>query len=469
MDGGGVNDMSKYEKVIKRIESAFQAKKYNEAMDLCNYAISLAPKEMIAYRAKARLFQIQRNFAEAEKYYDAAERRGELNADDYVNRGIVKGEQQKYDEAIADFTRVLELNPSYLHALIQRGACQWEMRRWDAAYEDFKRANEISPDDANANWILGLLSLQRNDFKNGWPLYERRWNSERFKSRPLITNKPQWDKNSGFSSVLVWGEQGVGDQVIYGSILPAVRKNSQKVTALIDPRLISIFKRSMPDVDFMSHLDAVPSELHDSHIPFASMGRCFIEKLEDIDTYAAKRYLKADPELVEKYRAKLGFTKDKLTVGISWASSAIKIGPHKSVRLEQMVPFLKSEYQILNLQYGSSKIAVDVFNSENNTNIVTTDVDLVKDFEGLAALCSLCDVIVAVSSSTVHIAGALGCRVLLMDANKLWYWGNKHGDMSAWYPSIKIFPRDNMISPWDNVIEKVTKELEGIEHDRQHE
>ena len=461
--------MSKHAQVIKKIESAFQAGKHAEALDLCNYAISLAPKDITAYRAKARLLQIQREFAEAERYYDAAARRGKLEADDYVNRGIVRGEQQKYDEAIEDFTRVLAINPKYLHALIQRGACQWEMHRWDKAYEDFKLANEISPDDANANWILGLLLLQRSDFKNGWPLYERRWNSERFKSRPLITNKPQWNKDSGFNSVLVWGEQGVGDQVIYGSLLPAVRKNASKVTALIDPRLISIFKRSMPDVDFMSNLEAVPSGLHDSHIPFASMGRCFIEKLEDLDTYAAKNYLKADPELVEKYRKDIGFTKDKLTVGISWASSAIKIGPHKSVRLEQMIPFLKDDYQVLNLQYGSSKNAVDMFNQENDTNIVTSDVDLVKDFEGLAALCSLCDVIIAVSSSTVHIAGALGCKVFLMDANKLWYWGNKNGEMSAWYPSIKIFPRENMLAPWDKVIEAVSKELEGIEHDRQHQ
>lgn len=457
--------MSKHAKVIKKIETAFQAGKHNEALDLCNYAISLAPKDIVAYRAKARLLQINREFAEAERYYDAAERRGKLEADDLVNRGIVKGEQQKYDSAIEDFTRALKINPKYVHALIQRGACHWEMRRWDEAYESFKLANEIDPDNANANWILGLLALQRNDFKVGWPLYERRWNSERFKSRPLQSNKPQWNKQPELRSVLVWGEQGIGDQIIYGSLLPAIRKHADKVTALVDPRLVSIFKRSMPDINFMSHIEAVPAELHDSHIPFASIGRCFIETLEDIDTHAARRYLKADPELVEKYRQELGFTKDKLTVGISWASSAIKIGPHKSVKLQEMLPFMKDEYQILNLQYGSSKNAVDAFNRENDTDIVTTGVDLVKDFEGLAALCSLCDVIIAVSSTTVHLAGALGCRVLLMDANKLWYWGNKNGQMSAWYPSVKIFQRDNMIAPWTNVVEAVENELRRIEHD----
>lgn len=461
--------MSKHAKIIKQIESAFQAKKYNEALDLCNYAIALNPKDMVAYRAKARLLQILREFSEAEKYYDAAERRGELTADDFVNRGIVKGEQQKYDEAIADFDKALAMNPKYLHALIQRGACQWEMRRWDEAYENFKLANEVSPDDPNANWILGLLALQRNDFKTGWPMYEKRWKSERFKSRPLVTQKPQWIPNSVMKSVLVWGEQGVGDQIIYASLLPAIRQTADRVTAMMDPRLLSLFKRSMPEIDFVSHLDPIPSELHDSQIPFASLGGCFIEKLEDIDTYAARKYLKADPELIEKYRAETGFTKDKLTVGITWASSAIKIGPHKSIRIEEMVPFLKDEYQILNLQYGSSKEAVDKFNRDFGTNVYTTTANLWKDFESVAALCAMCDVIVSVSSSTVHLAGALGVPVLLMDANKLWYWGNKHGNVSAWYPSVKIFHRENMLAPWDKVVGEVTKELEGIEHDRQHQ
>lgn len=459
--------MSKHAKVIKQIEAAFQAKKYTEAMDLCNYAIALAPKDIVAYRAKARLLQIQRDFSEAERYYEAAAKRGVLKVDDLVNYGIVKSEQQKYDEAIDVFTSAIKINPNYLHAVIQRGACRWEMRRWEEALEDFKLANKISPDDANANWILGLLSLQMNDFQTGWPLYEKRWKSERFKSRPLQTDKPQWALNSGLRKALVWGEQGVGDQIIYGSLLPAIRQNSEKVTAMIDPRLLSIFRRSMPKVDFISHLDKVPSDEHDSQIPFASIGGCFIHSLDDIDKYAARNYLKADPELVEKYRLETGFTKERLTIGVSWASAAIKIGPHKSIPIEAMLPFLRDEYQILNLQYGSSRDAVDAFNRQHDANIVTTSVDLLKDFEGLAALCKMCDVIVSVSSSTVHLAGALGVPVLLMDANKLWYWGNKRGDQSVWYPSVKVFQRDNVIAPWDKVVDAVSNELWRMGHDRQ--
>jgi hypothetical protein len=234
---------------------------------------------------------------------------------------------------------------------------------------------------------------------------------------------------------------------------------------MVDPRLIDIFKTSMPDVDFIANSDQVPSALHEEQIPFASVGWSFINEKSDIQKYAARNFLQADPALVKKYSEEAGLDPNKLTIGLSWVSAAIKIGPHKSVVLEQLLPIMKQDVNLVNLQYGSDKNAVDYFNKQHGVNIVTTSVDLYKDFNGLAALCQMCDVIVAISSSTVHLAGALGRPVLLMDANKLWYWGNKDGDRSLWYPSIRIFPRDNMIAPWDNVIEQVTKAVEGMIHD----
>jgi tetratricopeptide (TPR) repeat protein len=468
MDGGGINNMiTKHQRAIQQIEAKFQAGKYAEAMDLCNYAIALNPKDITAYRAKARLLQIEKDFAESEKYYDAAEKRGKLTADDLINRGITKGEQQKYDEAVKDFTEALKLKPDYPQAYIQRGASHWEMRRWDLAKQDFLKANELSPNDDNAGWILGLLSLQQNDFETGWPLYEKRWGSNRFKSRRLVTQKPQWSLESEHKSVLVWGEQGIGDMIIYGSLLPSIRKRADYVTAMVDPRLISLFSRSMPDINFMSSIDQVKSDLHTSQIPFASIGRSFIKSLDDIEYYAAREYLKADPELVEKYRKELNLDPNKLTVGLSWVSVAPKIGPHKSIDLGQLLPVMNLDVNLINLQYGSDKKAVDYFNQKNGVNIQTSSVNLHTDFEGLAALCKLCDVIVAISSSTVHLAGALGAPVMLMDANKLWYWGNVRGDRSVWYPSVRIFPRENMIAPWNSVVEKVTQAVGEMIRDRQ--
>ena len=149
MDGHGGDDMSKHAKVIKQIEVAFKAGKYGEAMDLCNLAISINPKDPIAYRAKGRLLQMQRKFEEAIKYYDAAERRGAKDADDFVNRGMCKADLQRYEEAILDFTKALEFDPalgdgkSYYY----RGLCYQELKHYSEAVEDFQIFLDTSKDE----------------------------------------------------------------------------------------------------------------------------------------------------------------------------------------------------------------------------------------------------------------------------------------------------------------------------------
>jgi ADP-heptose:LPS heptosyltransferase len=122
--------------------------------------------------------------------------------------------------------------------------------------------------------------------------------------------------------------------------------------------------------------------------------------------------------------------------------------------LETLKPVLDLPCRFVNLQYTSS------VTDSGDPRIMNPKINTRDDFETLAALLELCDVVVSVSSSTVHLAGALGRPVLLMDANKLWYWGNKDGDQSLWYPSVTVHPRDHVLAPWDNVVQRVKTELE---------
>jgi hypothetical protein len=235
-------------------------------------------------------------------------------------------------------------------------------------------------------------------------------------------------------------------------MLNRLRYEVDKVTMLVDPRLISLFSRSMPTIDFLPNTSEVEAGDHDSHLPIASIGAQFVKSLDDIPLAASRNYIKADPERVAALRARL--PAGPPLVGLSWTSAAIKIGPHKSIALETLKPLLDLPCRFVNLQYVQSATeTVD-------PRIMNPRVNCRDDFEALAALLELCDVVVSVSSSTVHLAGALGRPVLLMDANKLWYWGNKSGDQSLWYPSLTVYPRDHVMAPWDNVVQRVKAELE---------
>lgn len=442
--------------IINNVEKFFKAKKYEDALDLCNYGIAKHPSSGILCRAKAKLLQTMGRYREAIKAYSLLIDTGEALAEDYYNRGMCYSELQQYEKAIADQNGALKVDPNFYMSYMQRGASQWELRRWDDALESFKKANEINSTDPNCQWILGLLSLQMNDFKTGWPLYDTRWQSERFKSPRLNTDKPQWTKESGAKSVLVWGEQGIGDQIIYGSLLPTVRTLSGQVTAMVEPRLISLFSRSMPDIEFIPNTSQVPADKHEAQIPFASLGASLIESKEDITRYAKRNYLKVDSLRMADILEELDIKDNDFVVGVSWISSAMKIGPHKSMSLTDMLPILSIEgVKFVNLQYGHVKQDLADFEAKHGIKILQSSVDNWKDLDGLAALCAVCNVIVSISSSTVHMAGALGVPVLLMDANKLWYWGNKEGDRSLWYPSVRIFPRDHVTASWKPQIEAV--------------
>lgn len=438
--------------IYAEIDKRFTAKDYSGALAFIDHGLAKNPLDVVLYRARAKLFHAVRDFKRSKDWYTATIKHSTPHYEDYFNRATVRNEMSDYPGVIEDLNVAELIRKDDVNLYLKRGGAHWEMNDWPRADADFKRALDLGPTHPDATWINGLLDLQLGRFDTGWERYDARWKSQRFKSNRLITGKPQWSPDSGLRRVLVWGEQGIGDQIFYASSLRHLRSVVDKVTMLIDPRLISLFSRSLPEIDFLPNTAEVPVDDHDSHLPIASIHAQFIRSLSDISRCVARSYLKPDPERVAKIRGKLG----EGFVALSWTSAAVRIGPHKSIPLEALDPILSiSGRRFVNVQYVTSA-------TENrDKRIVYTDLDCRNDFENLAALLSLADCLVSVSSSTVHLAAALGVRVHLADANKLWYWGNKDGDQSLWYPSVKIYPRDNVLAPWTNVIDRIKYDLEG--------
>jgi tetratricopeptide (TPR) repeat protein len=438
--------------IHREIDRLFAAQEYRQTLALVEYALVYNPFDVKLYRAKAKTYQALRDFKNAERWYTALITHNAPMFDDYYSRATIRNEMSDYPGTIRDLDVAELISKDSVDVYLKRGGAYWEMRDWDKAKVDFERALKMSPNHPDAIWINGLLDLQLGRFDTGWSRYEARWKSARFKSNRLVTSKPQWSPGSGLKRVLVWGEQGIGDQIFYASMLNRLRYEVDKVTMLIDPRLIPLFQRSLPTIDFLPNTSEVPVDEHDSHLPIASIGAQFVHSIDDIEQAASRRYLKADPARVAHVRERI--PKDKPLIGISWTSAAVKIGPHKSISMEALKPLIDlTQYQFVNLQYTQG------VTESADPRILRTSINCRDDFESLAALLEVCDAVVSVSSSTVHLAGALGRPVYLMDANKLWYWGNKDGDRSLWYPSVRVFPRDHVLAPWTNVVEKIYTEL----------
>ena len=337
------------------------------------------------------------------------------------------------------------------------------MHRWDKANEDFETAYRLDPNNADVAWTLGLMRLQQNNFKGAWPLYEGRWESKSFKSPRLRTGKKQWEHGyqSGSDRILVWPEQGLGDQIIYASLLNKLKSHVKSVTAMTDMRLVAPLQRGMPDIKFIPHDAKINADDFDYHIPIASLGSYFIDKLSDINHHCSRDYIKADGNRTAQLRKMIGLGDKDQVIGLSWASTAKMVGKHKSCTLQDLEPVLawgrKRGYKFVSLQYGEP-----VNDLLEYADIIDPPVNTFFDIDGVCSLISMCSFVVTVSNVNAHLAGAMGKQTYLLDANKLWYWNNRNENtpISKWYPHTYVIPREHMLAPWDAPIKKLVNYLE---------
>ena len=95
------------------------------------------------------------------------------------------------------------------------------------------------------------------------------------------------------------------------------------------------------------------------------------------------------------------------------------------------------------------------------------DLNLVQDLDGLAALVSACDLVISVSNSNAHLAGALGVPtwVLLPFGHfQPWYWFKQRTD-SPWYASVKLY-RPSAFDDWSGLIAHVGTDLDAWQRTR---
>lgn len=379
---------------------------------------------------------------------------------DIYQNGLKLLENDKYEEAIPEFETLINLRQMVAGAYIQRGRCHWEMHRWAQAQSDFNDCLTIDPNSADAMWTVGLIELQLGNFKRGWEMYDHRWETSAFNSPRLKTRLPLWESGKGYKSVLVWCEQGIGDQLIYASMLNSLKKQVDKMTVMIDIRLKDMLKRVSPDINFVQHDHIIKNSEYDSQIPLGSVGRYFINEVSDIPKVRSVGFIRPDLNRVEQLKQELNIQPDDFVIGLSWASTAPRIDKHKSVQLEKLLGLWDlPNVKIVNLQYGKPDYDIEPFEEKTGKTILQTTVNNFFDLEGVVAIMSMCNAVVSVSNANVHLAGALGVPTYVLDANKLWYWNHKEGRTSYFYPTVKLFPKQNIEASWDKQIEEVIEEL----------
>jgi hypothetical protein len=390
---------------------------------------------------------------------------------DAIRGAVALVEKEQFDDAAGKLTEIIEVGAIVSQSLVQRGRCHWEMKRYDKSLPDFEMALKMEPDNHDIQWTTSLMYLQVNRFPEGWKNLDARWKSNKFDSARLKTSKPNWFPGKG-KDLLVWSEQGVGDQILYCSMLNTVLEDVDDLLVMADARLIPLLERGMPHINFCPQNVKVKGI--DSQIPMGSIGGHYIAVADDIPRTRSVGYLKSDAERVAALRAKLGISDTDFVVGLSWESAAPKIGDHKSVPLPEIANelFAIPNVRVISLQYTNPFKQIYDYEAETGNRIeIVPSIDNRNDLDGLAALIDCCDVVVSVSNATAHLSGALNKPTLLLNGNKLWFWGNTkyvgpYYSESLWYPSVKIFDRDHVHAPWTKQIKAVGDEAGYLAHQK---
>lgn len=397
-----------------------------------SFAISFPPSESADATAREIIPLLRRALVERED--DPA-----LHSD----LGIAYRQIGRQAEAIACFRRAERLDPRNpiwrLHtanALVEHGAVAEGIQQLHQLLED-------DPGHPQAHWQLAYALLLQGRFAEAWPEFAWRWRCPGFPSRRLSTPQPAWDGRRPCRRLLLWGEQGLGDEVMLTGLIPEARgwlaARGVEVELQVDARLVSLLRRAWPDLPIHPWVPGPPPPSCDAHMPLGDLCR---HLRPDAASFSAHHppWLRADPARVAALAEGLPRS-GTLRLGLSWRSEAAVLGTRKSIPLPALAQAVaRPGLELVCLQYGPVEAELAALRRHTGIAVRTVQgLERREDLEGLAALIESCDLVITISNATAHLSGALGRPTwLLLHQVPYWPW-QLAGDSSLWYGSLRLF------------------------------
>ena len=438
-----------------------QLKRLDDALASHDRALALRPAYAEACNNRANVLKELGRLEEALASYDRAIALKPDYAEAYSNRGNALKEMKRVDEAMASHAKALSLQPDYAEAYNNIGNLLKDIGQVDEAIAHYEEAARLRPSFAMARYNKSLLALQRHSFREGFDLYRLRWEADRSDTGPQSTI-PQWDGSPLPGEVLLWAEQGIGDEVFFASLLSLLDLDTMKFALSADKRLHPIYRRSLPGIRLVDSTSTRTS-ISGDYAAQAAIGDLGHILQLDAERIARRRYpyLFADAARTAQLRAANDVPEGNIICGLSWKSGNKKAGGDRSIGLSNLAPLLALPgITFVNLQYGDVAADVKAARAQSKADLrIIEDVDVFGDIDGVLALIDLCDVVVTIDNLTAHLAGAIGKHAAVLvptGGGQHWYWGGE--SRSLWYPSLQLLYQQ-AIGDWAHPIREASQLL----------
>ena len=432
-----------------------KAKKSDESVAALREAVALEPDSAETHSNLAAALGKLKRWPECEVACRAAIRIDPRHALAWGNLGNCLRDQGRYEEAEPALRETLRLNPRDADAAGNLALTLATVGRHAEGLTWYDRSLEWKPANHEVRFNRSLTRLALGDFEAGWPDYESRWETEQLAENRRSFPVPSWDGSPlDGKTILLHCEQGAGDTLQFARFAAALAERGATVLIQSSPALAGLL-RTVPGVSRVIDEPRAEVTFH-CHSPLLSLPYRLGVRVETIP--APVPYVSAPSDLLQKWKDRLASVQG-IKVGIAWQGNPKHIGDRgRSVKLAQFAPLAAIPgVTLCSIQKGPGQEQLE----GSELRILDLGSEIAGDFGDTAALIGNLDLVIAVDTSVVHLAGALGRPVWTAIAfNGDWRW-LKDRDDTPWYPTMRLF-RQRTIGDWDGVFARLAEELQEL-------
>lgn len=464
-------------------------------------AIALAPNNTEARYNLGKGYRDLGHHAEAISTFETVLLAWPTRADVWIDIGLARAQEGQTQSAAKAFDRAIELGADGPQVYSELGRVYLNLFAFDAAESALQHALTLDSDCSAAKINLAILRdnqgqaeqsialydallvsqpnydevlyrralalLQTEALADGWAAYASRHAWRHTQTCHGQIDAPMWSgEDLTEKSLLVWTEQGIGDEILLGSILPDLARLAGKVTIACSPRVAPLFARSFPTYRVVERTDTSLPIKEIGAVDFqASLTEIGAVLRPDMTCFSNPQpFLRVDTQRSQALRSKYSAHNSAWPViGIAWRSASKGTSHQKSVDLHDLTALFRlKNAHFVSLQYGDSAAERAALEDQTGTRLIfDQDIDPLKDLDAFAHQVAAMDLVISTSNTTVHAAGGLGktCWALIPEGTgRPWYWFRDH-KQSPWYPAVHLY-RQHKAGDWSTPLAHLNSDFE---------
>lgn len=377
----------------------------------------------------------------------------------YSNKGAAYWDLWKPQEAKANLNKALDLEPMAQTYLTLGNIAKYE-GKLEEAINSYRLSVKTAPDYADGHLVLGMALLKAGRLQEGWKEYEWRWKTEQLPARLLKC--PQWNgEDLTGKTILVYGEQGLGDIIQFARYAAIIGKQFPKAKVIVEGRpALKRLLNTLPHVYAVINVGEKLPQI-DYAIPMLSLAGLLTPTMASIPSNS---FMRLDINDINAWKERFEqLPQGTKRIGICWSGMARTTHP-SALAVDQLRSTSFDTFAPLGDIPGITWVSLQKGPPAEQTKkpprgfTVADFTEDMYDFYETACAAKNCDLVITVDTAVAHACGSVGVPTWVLSRwDGCWRWFGNRND-SPWYPSIRQFEQPAQ-NDWAGLMIRIGEEL----------